>query len=218
MGESMFMQVISADEQRASDDENVTLAAKSLGSIELIRVSQDHSINIHTGAFLAADTTVDLISTMNSGLSQIMLSGHGLIVMQATGFGVLAICSRGSMLKYQLQEGEVRFVDNGHVLAWSSHMPHEIVMGSRRGLYHSAMSGEGVMRKFVGPGTLWVNLLEQPSGSSAHGQQKTGNAAGAIPIFIFFIILIFFVVVVLVALNLDGSAAGGVNARQTRHR
>jgi uncharacterized protein (AIM24 family) len=63
-GESMFFQVLSADQKHSSDDENVLLAPQNLGSIELLQISSNSGMCLTPGThtFYASHATASTCS------------------------------------------------------------------------------------------------------------------------------------------------------------
>ena len=82
------------------------------------------------GAFLAADDGVEVSTTTQRGLGNVLLSGTGFFVLRASGQGTLAVAAHGAILSFTLAPGEVRAVDNGHLVAWSEHMAFEMRLAS----------------------------------------------------------------------------------------
>ena len=164
-GESLFSQVLTAQH----GDGDVLFGAPEIGDVELVRLTHGHSLLLQKGAFLACDEHLDITMATQRSLGGALFSGTGLFVLRATGQGQLALSAHGSILTYSLAPGEVRAVDNGHLVGWSETMRMEMKLagGSRGGgvfssLYSSAASGEGLMCFFTGPGTLWLQTHKPP--------------------------------------------------------
>ena len=67
-----------------------------------------------------------LITAAGQGLKQGLLGGAGFFVLRADGSGTLAIGSPGSILSFDLADGECRAVDAGHVCAWSAKLGYDV--------------------------------------------------------------------------------------------
>ena len=95
---------------------------------------------------LAADDAVNVSSSMQSPFSSFgNFSGAGVFLLRASGQGTLAISSYGSIHQYILSPGEIRNVDNGHLVAWSENMRTSMKLASARaGIVRSMVSGEGL--------------------------------------------------------------------------
>ena len=74
--------------------------------------------------------------------------------MQLSGAGRAMIHSYGAILRYDLQAGETRIIDNGFLVAWDADMQFEV--GFPTDLCNSVLSGEGVITRFTGPGTVYI--------------------------------------------------------------
>ena len=55
-------------------------------------------------------------------------------------------------------------VDNGHLLAWDENMKY--VMTKSSTIISSLTSGEGLVCKFTGPGTLYIHTIKYDSAAS----------------------------------------------------
>ena len=140
----------------------------TFGDIELIEVTEDEPLCLSKGAFMASAEDV-LITAAPQGLKQGFLGGAGFFVLRADGVGTLAIGSPGSILAFDLGEGETRGVDAGHVCAWSAKLVYDVrYIGQKPaeersnldnfGIYlkKTFLSQTGLMCYFTGPGKVWV--------------------------------------------------------------
>lgn len=187
-GESIFAQTLRA----ASGDGDVVLAAPDVGDIELIRLGRDaggpSSMLLAKGAFLASDEGIKISSTVQNNIAGALTSGTGLFVLRASGRGTLAVSAHGSILAFDLDEGEERAVDNGHLVGWSESMAYSMKMagGARGGsllssFYSSAASGEGLMCYFRGPGRVLLQTHKPQVVIEKDGtkMRTTGGGSGA---------------------------------------
>ena len=175
-GESLFSQTLTA----RSGDGDVVLGAPEIGDVEILRLDHGSPTLLQKGAFLAADESVEVCLATQRSLGGAALSGTGLFVLRAVGHGALAVAAHGSILKFTLAPGEVRAVDNGHLVAWTEAMRLDMrLAGGGRSIastvFSSAASGEGLMCFFTGPGTVW---LQTHKPESAHGEGGGGNGGG----------------------------------------
>ena len=83
-----------------------------------------------------------------------MLSGEGLIQMEASGQGTLFISAYGAIHKKELEPGETYIVDSNHLVLWDSNLRYSTELVS--GFLSSIAGGEGLVCKFQGPGTVWI--------------------------------------------------------------
>ncbi|MCJ1482151.1 hypothetical protein MMC06_002313 [Schaereria dolodes] len=128
-------------------------APATLGDITTIRLTGKDVWNVGRDAFLAA--TQGIVKEYKSqGISKAMFSGEGLFVYKMSGTGILWISSFGAIIRKDLLEGEKYLVDNGHLVAWNSKYVLERVASG--GIISGITSGEGLVCKFTGPGTVFI--------------------------------------------------------------
>jgi len=170
--ESFFTTTVANDSPYSSG--GVLIAPSDPGGIALHRLVRGEDMVLTKGTYLAADEGVEVASAIQSPFSSFSnFSGTGLFLLQASGQGILAISAYGSMHKYILRAGEIRNVDNGHLVAWSASMKQSMVLAStrrgstRRGIFGaivgSMTSGEGLHCQFKGPGVIYIQSHKKPS-------------------------------------------------------
>ena len=152
-----------------------------LGDITCIRFTGNETWNVGKDAFMAA--TQGITKEMkNQGFSKAMFSGEGLFVYKISGMGIMWIASFGAILRkevcilfsmifpatfciltklLQLQDGEKYIIDNGHLVAWNcSYVMERVASG---GIVSGITSGEGLVCKFTGPGTVFMQTRNPPA-------------------------------------------------------
>lgn len=202
LGESLYLQVHRAEGRFCTDDEEVLVAPKLPGAIEIIQLPLNGSrrINIVSGSFLAADSQVELTSQSQCNFSKAMCSGQGLFYIQASGPGLLAINSYGSIVKYTLGTMETRVVDTSHVVAWDDSLAYCVQLAGNS-MSRAIKTGEGMVCKFVGPGELYVQthatMMRQRRGA---GAQQNNPVAVLIAVIL---IIITFVGAIIISLGFD---------------
>ncbi len=196
--ESFFTTLIDNTSVRSGD---VLLAPSEPGGVSLHRLygSGGDDILLTSGSYLASDTTVDVNTVAQRGMKNSLLSGTGLFLMRASGSGVVALSSFGSIHKYTLLSGERRIVDNGHLVAWTARMEYRTRMASSS-VWGSVSSGEGLMCEFTGPGTIYLQshkpIVKDGEGSKAQGSNTSPFAAFIVMMIFFFILSMFAYLVV----------------------
>jgi uncharacterized protein (TIGR00266 family) len=196
--ESFFTTKVENDSSRTAD---VMMAASDPGGIVLhILVGAGDDLLLTSGAYVASDARVNVSSEMQSRLGNSLLSGTGFFLLRASGIGHVAFAAYGSVHQYTLRPGDVRAVDNGHLVAWSAHMKYRTGLASG-GIVNSMTSGEGLMCFFEGPGTLYLQS-HKPSieantaiKSAKGGARQTAKVGGTINLclcmpFLFFVLLV----------------------------
>lgn len=145
------------------------LAPASLGDITNIRLSGDDQWSVGKDAFLACTQGVSK-DYKRQGIGKAMFSGEGLFVYKISGNGLLWITSLGAIIRKDLADGERYIVDNGHLVAWNTKYILERVASG--GIISGLSSGEGLVCKFTGPGTVFM----QTRNPIAFGQWLSAHA------------------------------------------
>jgi uncharacterized protein (AIM24 family) len=149
------------------------LAPASLGDITNIKLSGDDQWSVGKDAFLSCTQGI-VKEYKRQGIGKAMFSGEGLFIYKMSGNGLLWITSLGAiirkdvshlilslpcmvaivLIREQLVEGERYIVDNGHLVAWNTKYILERVASG--GIISGLSSGEGLVCKFTGPGTVFM--------------------------------------------------------------
>lgn len=156
-GESFFQQHIEA--VRGSGD--CLLSPTLPGAIEVLDVGATGYM-ITDGAFVAADSGVNLnVRTQSLGTAVFGQTG-GFFICEATGSGKLAVSGFGTSFVLDVEPGKDIIIDNAHVVAWDSRLHHEISVTTQNSggflgqLVNSVTSGEGMVLKFSGKGKVII--------------------------------------------------------------
>ena len=138
---------------------SLTFAPSIPGHVEHRQLS-NNSLNVMAGGFLACTPGVN-IKAKFGGLKA-FFSGEGAFLLEASGSGDLFFNSFGGIVKKEIN-GEF-IVDTGHVVAFDSSLNYSI---SGMGNFKSTMlSGEGLVMKFKGAGTLYLQTRNVSSVAS----------------------------------------------------
>lgn len=148
--ESFFFQRITA----SRGDGKVLLAPSQVGGIAAINLDGSFDLRVEKGGFLAASEGID-VDTRMQNLAQGLLSREGFFVVNIKGVGVVFIASYGAIHEITLKTGDEILVDNGHLVAWPANMHYSIEKASH-GVLSSIASGEGLVCRFRGPGTIYI--------------------------------------------------------------
>jgi len=156
-GESFFQQHIEA----VRGDGDCLLSPTLPGSIQVVEVGAT-SYMITDGAFLAAESGVNLNVRTQSLGSAVFGQTGGFFICEATGSGKLAVSGFGSSFVLDVEPGKDIVIDNAHVVAWDSRLHHEISVTTQQSggllgqLVNSVTSGEGMVLKFSGSGKVVI--------------------------------------------------------------
>ena len=155
-GESFFQQTM-----EATNGDGDALFSPNLPGDVMVLECGARQFRLNDGAFLAADTTVD-IKIKNQGIGQAVFGGSGgFFVMETSGTGSLAISGFGALFAMEVKPGSDMIVDNTHVIAWDASLNYNISAstvqrGFFSGLVNSMASGEGLVNRFSGSGQVIV--------------------------------------------------------------
>ena len=149
-GESMFFQELAANR----GDGEVLIGHAQPGGILDLELDGSYGLMIQKDGFLASTSGVD-VNTKVQNLSRGLFSGEGFFVLNARGRGTVFISSYGVIHPINLDDGDEVIIDNGHLVAWPDYMDYKIEKAAK-GIISSITSGEGLVCRFRGPGTVLI--------------------------------------------------------------
>ncbi|KAI9850346.1 MAG: hypothetical protein M1838_005793 [Thelocarpon superellum] len=129
------------------------LAPNSLGDATTLHLTGDDVWNVGRDAFVACTQGV-VKEYKRQGIGKAIFSGEGMFIYKISGVGLMWITSFGSIIRKDLQPEEKYLVDNGHLVAWNCKYILERVASG--GIISNMSSGEGLVCKFTGPGTVFI--------------------------------------------------------------
>jgi len=145
-GESMSIVIFTGPGQ-------VRITGGVVGKIEAIQI-QGYPIRVRGGAFIAAETTVDMDVQMEK-LGTAIIGGTGLFQIRMFGYGTAFIQSAGDIISGYLQPGQSIIIDEEHFLACDEGVQR--IRERVQGLRNIISGGEGLFTlRLVGPGRYWL--------------------------------------------------------------
>jgi uncharacterized protein (TIGR00266 family) len=123
--------------------------------------------HVQAGSYLAGDASLS-IDTQFSGAKG-MMSGEGPVLLAVQGRGLLLRSSFGAIHTKELGSGEENIVDTGHLVAFEATVQWRIekatgatqsVVGFLEGIMKSALTGEGLVCRYAGPGKLYIQTRQ----------------------------------------------------------
>jgi len=151
-GESFFVNTFTAEGGAGE----IYFTPATTGDLECVTLNSQEII-MSTGAFVCSSPGVTIDSKW--GGFKAMFSGEGLFFLKASGTGELFFSSFGAIHKVQVQ-GEY-IVDTGHIVAFEPSLSFKLEkVGGLKSLF---LSGEGLVCRFSGSGTLYVQTRNQNS-------------------------------------------------------
>lgn len=152
-GETFFVNTFTADREAT-----LSLAPALPGDVVRHDLSEvEGDLIVQSGSFLAADDTVDV--NFKWGSARTFFGGEGLFMLRLSGAGPSFLSSYGAIDEVSVPTGETFTVDTGHIVAFQASMDFDVEMVG--GLKSTLFSGEGLVSRFEGPGTLWLQSRSQ---------------------------------------------------------
>lgn len=145
-GESMFINEFTAQ----GGPGELCVAPGSPGDLEHVYLN-NQTIYLQSSAFVAASPGITVESKWQ-GLVKGFFSGESMFLIRCSGTGDLWFNTFGGMIRLDnIDESYV--VDTGHVVAFTEGLQYTV---TRVGNYRSLFFSEGLVCRFSGKGTLWI--------------------------------------------------------------
>jgi uncharacterized protein (TIGR00266 family) len=160
-GESFFTNTFRATQGVGE----VTLAPRLCGDMVVHELGGDEDLFIQGTSYVASDDRIDLDAKFQ-GLRG-LISGEGMFFLKASGVGPVLINAFGAIDTVDF-DGEL-IVDTGHLVALTSGIQYEITKASP-GWIASYLSGEGLVLRVRGAGTLYLQTRNPSEYGSAVGR------------------------------------------------
>ncbi|MGL4512509.1 MAG: TIGR00266 family protein [Lacipirellulaceae bacterium] len=161
-GESLFAAVFTATD----DKQELVLAPDAIGEVFSLDLDGGAGYYLSRGAYLASTPGVRLEAKY--GGVRGWLAAKGLFLMQARGEGTLFCASHGAVVRRELADAERFVVDNKYVVAFSESVEYQLVKATSS-VRDSVMSGEGLVNRYTGPGTVYYQTRSRPTISGLVG-------------------------------------------------
>jgi uncharacterized protein (TIGR00266 family) len=146
-GESLFRNTFVAEGAPGVVD----LAPTKPGDMDTSEL-RGEEVYVQSGSYVAASDGVSLDSEV--GDLDTLFGGEGVALLKAHGTGTLFLGSYGGIEQREIAANERFTVDSGHVVAWDATMEYNT---ERVGGYkETLLSGEGLVMRFDGPGTIFL--------------------------------------------------------------
>ncbi len=169
-GEKFFFQNLTASRGPGE----VLLAPAIPGGVLDVELDGSYGLCVQKDGFLAGTQGIE-VETQMQNLARGAFSGEGFFIVKIRGKGTVFVSSYGAIHAINIPEGEESIIDNGHLVAWPDYMQYTIEKASSSGWISSLTSGEGLVCRFRGPGTVliqtrnpkafgsWIQKLIPPS-------------------------------------------------------
>ncbi len=145
--ESLFVNEVSA----VDGPGEILISPGAPGDIEH-RYLRDETLYLQGSSYLASDPSVK-VETKWQGLTKGFFSGESFFLIKCSGTGDLWFNTFGAMITLVDVDGSV-VVDTGHIVGFTGGLDYSIEkLGGYKSLF---FSGEGLVCRFKGQGTVWV--------------------------------------------------------------
>lgn len=155
-GEGLFIMSFT---NRSDDVKRMAFSAPFPGKILPLDLDElDGQILCQRGAFLCAESGVEIELAFTKRLGAGFFGGEGFVLQRLRGRGMVFIHAGGALITRDLQEEEVINVDTGCLVAFSRDVDYNIrfVGGIRNALF----GGEGIfLARLTGPGRVYLQSL-----------------------------------------------------------
>lgn len=149
-GEKFFFQTLTA--RRGAGQ--VLLAPSIPGGVVDVELDGSYGLCVQKDGFLAGSQGIEVNAQMQN-LFKGLFSGEGFFIVKIRGRGTVFLNSFGAIHAINLEKGEEVIIDNSHLVAWPEYMDYKIEKASK-GWISSFTSGEGLVCRFTGPGTILI--------------------------------------------------------------
>lgn len=163
-GEKFFFQTLSANRGPGE----VLLAPSIPGDIMDVELDGSYGLCVQKDGFLAGTQGIE-VDTQMQNLARGMFSGEGFFILKVRGKGVVFVNTYGGIHAVNIPDREEMVIDNSHLVAWPDYMQYTIEKASQ-GWISSFTSGEGLVCRFRGPGTVLIQT-RNPRGFGSWIQQ-----------------------------------------------
>ncbi len=108
---------------------------------------------IQSSSYVAGDPSLELETKL--GGFKTFFAGEGIFVLRASGQGSVLVGAFGALERIDL-DGEL-IIDTGHLVAWedTSSLQYKVTKAGA-GWIQAFLSSEGLVCKFSGKGTIWI--------------------------------------------------------------
>lgn len=145
-GETMFLNDFSTN----ADQGEVVLAPSLAGDIICKRLGNGQKLFVQAGSYLASSGSID--TKLRFGGLRTLFGGEGLVLLECSGEGDLFVNSYGGITPIDVKGALA--VDTGHIVAFDGTL--DFKLGSVGGFKSLFLSGEGLVCRFLGQGTVYI--------------------------------------------------------------
>lgn len=153
-GENFFLNHFTA----TAADQTIYIGPSLLGDIVHHRLTGG-TLVVQGSSWLASQAGIEVDATWQ-GLGKGLFGGEGMFWVKCSGTGDLLLNSFGAIYPVEVDGSYV--VDTGHIVAFEDTLKFDLAKAGKS-LIGSFLGGEGLVAKFSGHGTLYVQSHNPPS-------------------------------------------------------
>ena len=128
------------------------------GSIRAIEVDPAHPVVVQKSGFLASEQGVELSVYFQKKAKSGFFGGEGFIMQKLSGHGIAFVELDGSVVEYDLKEGESIVVDSGNLAMMDATC--SIDVQTIKGMKNVIFGGEGLFNTVItGPGKVTLQTM-----------------------------------------------------------
>lgn len=151
-GESFFLNVF----QAPPGGGQINLAPALPGDMMILNL-RNESLMVQSGSYVASSMGVDIDTKW--GGARTFFASEGLIMLRASGAGLLILSSYGAIHPIDLGIGQRYTIDSGHIVAFTEGMGFNVrTIGNVRS---TLFSGEGFVVDLSGPGRVYMQTRSE---------------------------------------------------------
>ncbi|MBQ6441594.1 MAG: TIGR00266 family protein [Lachnospiraceae bacterium] len=128
------------------------------GEIRALEITPDKPVIVQKSAYLASETGVELSTVFQKKMGAGFFSGEGFIMSKLSGQGTAFLEINGSVVEYDLAEGQEMIVATGYLAAMSESCTMDVVL--IKGVKNVLFGGESFFNTVVkGPGRILIQTM-----------------------------------------------------------
>ena len=171
-GEGIFQNIFTAQ----GGPGMVAFSSSFPGTIMAVPITPGNDIVCQKSAFLASTDGVQLSTFFQKNLGAGLLGGEGFIMQRVSGNGMAFLEIDGSIIEYELVQGQQMIIDQGYLATMSATCSVDVVI--QKGVKNLLFSGDGLTNTIVtGPGK--IGLQTMPASQVAGAIQPFINVKSA---------------------------------------
>lgn len=153
-GDTLFQNIYTANNGTGI----IAVSSSFPGEIRAFEITPDRPMILQKSSFLCSDSGVELSVYFKKNLGTGLFGGEGFIMQKVAGSGLCFAEFDGSVIEYELKEGQQIIVDTGNLAAMSATCSMDI--RTVPGLKNALFGGEGVFNTVItGPGHIWLQTM-----------------------------------------------------------